>query len=358
MHLSRAFLFLTVVAASGCEKKAAVPPPPPPQQLTEKDTEPHSGALSGDGWRLPLDDRWLVVKVEARTRFKPETQAWAVDPEGPVHLTVECREASESVEASLRAQLALGREKAELEGVALGAVPSGPWLEGALAQWAVADVVHAMGRFRLISATCDVRAWGPRKGGAALVDRLRSTVLAFGASRAGLVNELNALAGWIGPRARQAPPDAGAMWIRVRTEEALRAAPAALLVERFTMRLRLLDEIGVQDCARLVRHRLEESPRLLERLPEPVAVRWVQVTREALTLADATDASVPSSSPEMIKAVVRLAGQDDEFANALDALKQADAVPDEVACEAEKLRLTKMLAQPADQRALLLRSML
>ncbi|MDP3506017.1 MAG: hypothetical protein Q8S33_37090 [Myxococcales bacterium] len=351
-----------LVVASSCEKaKAPGPAPvpvPPPQQLTERDTEPHGGALSGEGWRLPLDERWLVVKREARTRFKPQTLAWAVDPIGPVHLTVECIEAVESVEASLRAQLALGREKHELEAIALGAAPAGPWLEGALAQWAVSDMGHVMGRFRLLSTMCDVHAWAPRSGGAPAVERLKSTVLAFGGTRTALMRELTAMATWVGARARQAP-DAGPLWLRVRTEDALRRAPPALLVERFTMRLKLLEDVGPTDCARIVNHRLQESPALLERLPEPVAVRWVQVTREALELAEGVDTPMTQAAyDEMKAAVVRLANEDAVFAQALDALKQADRLPDEIACDAERVRLTKMLAQPPSRRALLLRSLL
>jgi hypothetical protein len=343
-----------LVMVSSCEKARSTPLPPPVQQLTEQDTEPHLGALSGDGWRLPLDDRWLAVKREPRQRFKPEAQSWAVDPVGPVHLTVECRDATESVEASLRAQLALGREKSELDGIRLGKTPDGPWLEGALAQWAVGEVGHTLGRFRLLSSTCDVHAWGPRTD-AGLGERLRSTVLAFGGTRTGLLRELNAMATWLAANERQAP-DAGPLALRVRTEEALRRAPAALLIERFTMRLNLLTDVGAKDCSLLVRHRLQESPKLLERLPEPVAMRWVQVTREVLAVPQGVNVS--SMHAEMRAAVAQLAGHDEEFGQAMAVLKNPDGIPDEVVCEAEKVRLTKILSQPADQRVLLLRSLL
>lgn len=358
MHLSRAAVPLLVLVAAGCKAPPPAPvPAPPPQQLTEKDTEPLQGALSGPGWRLLLDDRWLAVKSDARARFKPEVEAWAVDPDGPVHLTVQCRALVEGAEASLRAQLALAREQHDLEGVAMGKLGEGPWLEGVLGQWTVGEMAHVIGRFRLVSSVCDVRAWAPKAGGAPTVERLRSSVLAFSTTRPGLVRELNALGAWLSTRARPHAADAGTAWVRLRTEDALLRAPAGLLVERFTLRLQLLEEIGQRDCANVVRQRLEESPALLERLPDPVGARWVQLTREALTLAESADAGRPAEQPGKL-ALLKLAAQDEELGLAQSVLKRPDEAPDDVACDAEKLRLTKLLAQPAEQRALLLRSLL
>jgi len=57
-------------------------------------------------------------------------------------------------------------------------------------------------------------------------------------------------------------------------------------------------------------------------------------------------------------ALLKLAAQDEELGLAQSVLKRPDEAPDDVACDAEKLRLTKLLAQPAEQRALLLRSLL
>jgi hypothetical protein len=334
-------VLLAALLLLGCERSKPVPPekapPPVPQQLTERDTEPHGGALKGDGWVLPLDDRWLGVKAEARQRFKPEVQAWAADPVGALHVTVECRP-GDSFDATARH----GPQGAQFR-----ALSDGPWLSGAVADWQVGTVTHVLARFLVVSAVCDVHAWGPGRQ-ADVLPRLLSTAAAFGSSQPRLVQELRGFAAWL---AAHGPPDAGA-GINPAIA-ALGRAPDALLVERFTLRRQLLDVLDTTDCALVARHDFDVSPRLFARLPEPAAVRWIQVTRELLEAAQRADAGVPPDvGPEGLEA---LAATDPALAGAMHVMKFFREATAADVCEAEKVRLSRLLAQPAASRAKLLR---
>lgn len=330
--------------------------------MTERDTEAHDGGLAAVGWALPLDARWLSVKTDARLRLKPSVQRWAVDPVGPVQLTVECTASSGGAEASLRAELERSRASQALQDVSLARV-DGPWLDGALAQWATTEALHAQGRFRVLGARCDVHAWGPKQEG--LAQRLREAVLAFSGSRPKVMAELTALTALLrenaAAQARLATAnDAGYAELAgfVLMEKALVRLPPELLAERFTLRLRLLDALTTPDCAALVRHRVDESSRILELVPEAEASRWVELTRIALSLGLSADGPpVLPTKAEVEAAIAQLAGNDEAMVATIEVLRQADGAPDDAVCDAERLRLRKILELPVERRTLLLKSL-
>ena len=332
--------------------------------LTERDTEAHDGGLSGDGWALPLDARWLSVKSEVRLRLKPAVQRWAVDPDGPVQLTVECKPPSEGAAASLQAELDRARATQTAQEVSLSQV-AGAWLDGALAQWTTAEALHAQGRFRVLAFRCDVHAWGGKQGGAALAQRLRDTVLAFSGSRPKVLAALSALTSLLRENAvAQArlndARDAGTVEFAgfALMDKALPRLPPALLAERFELRLQLLDVLTPTECAAVVRHRLDESSRILELVPEPQALRWVELTQLALSLALSADGPpVLPTKQEISNAIVQLAGDDQGMIASIELLREADNAPDDAVCDAERLRLRKILELPVERRTLLLLSL-
>lgn len=361
--LAKLVVCLIVAVVTGCGSCREPKPPAPPAVLTERDTETHDGGLSAVGWALPLDARWLSVKSDARLRLKPSVQRWAVDPDGPVQLTVECTTPSGGAEASLRAELERSRTSQALQDFSFARV-DGPWLDGALAQWATAEALHAQGRFRVVAARCDVHAWGPKQV-AGLAQRLREAVLAFSGSRPKVMAELTALTALLrenaAAQARLATAhDGGYAELAgfVVMEKALVRLPPDLLAERFTLRLRLLDALTAADCAALVRHRVDESSRILELVPEAEASRWVELTRIALSLGLSADGPpVLPTKEEVEAAVAQLAGNDEAMVATIELLRQADSAPDDAVCDAERLRLRKILELPVERRTLLLRSL-
>ncbi|MDP1917041.1 MAG: hypothetical protein Q8L14_12380 [Myxococcales bacterium] len=363
MLLTRVFVCLIVAVVTGCGSCREPKAPTPAPVLTERDTETHDGGLSADGWALPLDARWLSVKAGTRLRLKPSAQGWAVDPDGPVQLTVECKTTSEGAEPSLRAELERSRASQVLQDVSLARL-EGPWLDGALAQWATSEAQHAQGRFRVVASRCDVHAWGPKQG-AGLAQRLRETVLSFAGSRPKVMAELTALTALLrenaAAQARLASAhDGGYAELAgfVLMEKALVRLPPDLLAERFTLRLRLLDALTPSDCAALVRHRVDESSRILELVPEAEAARWVELTRIALSLGLSADGPpVLPTKEEVDAAIAQLVGNDEAMVATIDLLRQADSAPDDAVCDAERLRLRKILELPVERRTLLLRSL-
>lgn len=361
MHLSRILVGLLLASCGRCDEPATAAPPAaplPPAQLSDADTQPHPGRLTGEGWELKLDGAWLSVKEAPRKRFKPSVQDWLVDPAGPVFLTVECREPGAlPVEASLRADLALSQERNAFTNVAFGAVGAGPWVEGALSQWVAGDMAHVQGRFRVLSSECDVHAWSPRKP--ELVARLHPMVLAFKGTHPGLLRELTAMSQTLRELELREAGDGGVqpVWYRVRTERAVAQAPVDLLVDRFNLRLRLLEALDTKSCAGLVRRRLDEAPEVLEKLDEASSIRWVQLTREALLKTEHVDAGSLPTTKETAAAVARLVASNSDFAEVTAALRAFDQAPDDVVCAAEKVRIKIVLAQPPEERALLLRSL-
>jgi len=364
VHLKSTFLWFIVVVVTGCGScREAKAPPPPAPQLTERDTEAHDGGISTNAWALPLDARWLSVKSDVRVRLKPSVQRWVVDPDGPVQLTVECKAPSDDVEASLRAELERSRTTQLLQDVSLARV-EGPWLDGALAQWATAEAVHAQGRFRVLSSRCDVHAWGPKQG-VGLAQRVRETVLAFSGSRPTVMAELTALTGLLRENATAQArlaialdggyPELAGL---VLMDKALVRLPPELLAERFTLRLHLLDALTLAECAALVRHRIDESSRILELVPEAEASRWVELTRIALSLGLSADGPpVLPTKEEISAAIAALAGNDEAMVATIEVLRQADSAPDDAVCDAERLRLRKILELPVERRTLLLLSL-
>ncbi len=362
VHLTRAFVCFIGVGLAGCGGCREPKPPPRPAVLTERDTEAHDGGLSDDGWTIPLDARWLTVKTEPRQRLKPAAQQWAVDPDGPVQLTVECKAPAEAAEASLRAELEHSRQTQGLQDVALTRV-EGPWLDGALAQWATAEAVHAQGRFRVLASRCDVHAWGPKQE--AVAQRLRETVLAFSGSRPKVMAELLALTAMLSAnaaaQARLATAQDGGyadLAGHVLMEKAVVRLPPALLAERFTLRLHLLEALTPTECAALVRQRLDESSPLLEVVPEAEASRWVELTRIALSLGLSADGPPVIPTREQVSAAItQLAANDEAMGAAVEVLREADSAPDDAVCDAERLRLRKILELPVERRTLLLQSL-
>lgn len=370
VHL-RFFVVVAVVSAVGCSRcqrdpvTPAVPAPPSPV-LTERDTEAHDGGLKGPDWTLALDGTWLAVKASSQQRLKPGVQGWALDPDGPVQLTVECQAPNVGAEQSLKTDLEATRATQKLEDVSFSTLAAGPWLEGALATWKTAEAHHVLGRFRTLASRCDVHGWGPVAGGVALRERLRAVILNFGSNRPALVAELLALTTWL-----QANDAAQAKLTTVRDagysplsgvllmDKALVRLGPDHLTERFKLRAQLLASLGPSECAQVVRHRVEESPRMLELIPEAEAVRWVTLTREALALAVAADGPpVLPTKREVEEAISALAMGDEEMVGAIEVLRNGDTQPDEAVCEAEKIRLAKIFQQPAERRTLLLRSLL
>lgn len=335
--------------------------------LTERDTEAHDGGLKGPDWALPLDGTWLAVKAASQQRLKPGVQGWALDPDGPVQLTVECQAPTPvGVEKSLTIDLEATRATQKLEDVSFSVLTAGAWLEGGLATWKTAEAHHVLGRFRTVSSRCDVHGWGPVAGGVALRERLRAVILNFASDRPALVAELLALTTWL-----QANDDAQRKLATVRDagyaplsgvllmDKALVRLGPEQLTERFKLRAQLLAALGPSECAQVVRHRVEESPRMLELIPEAEALRWVVLTREALSLAVGADGPpLLPTKQEVEAAIAALAAGDDEMTSAIEVLRNGDTVPDEAVCEAEKVRLAKIFQQPIDRRTLLLRSLL
>lgn len=370
--LSRVSVFSVVVVAAslGCPASktpsaapdASVSAPEP--VLTERETQALDGGLAGPGWVLALEAPWLEVKADARARLRPALQGWAVDPGGPLQLTVECGAAAEGAAASsLQAELERTGASQPIKQVSLTPLPPGAWLDGALAQWTSAGVVHVLGRFRLLRGRCDVHALGPER--AAPVQRLRAAVSGFGSSRPRLLAEFSSLSAWLlsDPlvSARiNAARDAGVgdHAGEILMVNALVRLPPERLAERFEMRLKLLGLLTTRECGAIVRLQAELSPAVLEQLPEPVAVRWVQLTREAMALAArAKTPPVIPSAEAVADAIEAMVAGDDEAAAAVATLRAPDAAPDEVICVAELVRLRKVLAQPPARRELLMRSL-
>lgn len=359
---------VSVVGCSRCQRDPVVTPavPAPSPVLTEQDTEPHDGGLRGPDWALTLDGTWLAVKASSQQRLKPGLQAWALDPDGPVQVTVECQAPTVGVEKSLKTDLDATRVTQKLEDVSFSTLSAGPWLEGALATWKTAEAHHVLGRFRTLGSRCDVHGWGPVAQGVALRERLRAVILNFGSNRPALVAELAALTSWL--QANEAAQlklaavrDAGyspLSGVLLMDKALVRLGPEQL-VERFKLRAQLLAALGPTECAQVVRHRVEESPRMLELISEAEAVRWVSLTREALSLAVAADGPpVLPTKREVEEAISALAAGDEELITAIEVLRNGDTQPDEAVCEAEKMRLAKVLQQPSERRILLLRSLL
>lgn len=363
MHLSRAGLLALVVSFGGCRScadKAARPADEP--VLTERDVDPGTGAVRGDGWVWPLDARWYVVKEATRQRFNPHVHTWVVDPSTAINATVACRAPAGPPETSLRAQLEPVAQRQEASGLLVAPAGDGPWIDGALAHWQQGPVQHALVRVLLVSRECDVHAWGPQAAAPPLAHRLRSAVLAFAGTQPKLLGELRALAGFWRAKG-SASPDAGvvdAALSRGLTSTALRHLAPGPLVERFEMRRAYLDGLSDAECARLVRHQLEPSAQMLERLPDATAARWVQLTREALEHAERLGPSPPPPpEPAQVKAALApLLEQDELLRDAVTILQQGDAPPDDAVCSAEKVRLDRLLALPEAPRTLLLRSLL
>ena len=342
---------LALVAFACRDKPPAAPVPPAPPvaataTLTEKDTVAHDGGVTGPGWRLTLDPRWLLVRADVVRQWKPAVQTWAVDPDGPEHLTVTCRPgASSGVPAG-----------AELEAT------KGPWLDGQLARFQAGDGAHTRARYVLLSQTCGVEVVTPPGGDGA---RATQAVGRFESDRRALVSALVDLAQYL-----QTDPQAKARLTLFRDaghgdisglllmDNALVRLSPARLTERFALRQALLEALPPLECGELVRHRLDPSPELLERLPEESAVRWVGLTREALALALA--ATTPPGLPtqrEVEASIRELVSTDRALETAVQALQRPANVPSELLCDAERRRLRAILAQPEAKRVVLMKSL-
>jgi hypothetical protein len=337
-----------VVLVVACKDPPRPPAPAAPSVLTEKDTAAHDGGVSGPGWRLPLEERWVVVRDDVARQVKPAASRWAVDPAGPEHLVVTCRPSAERPEANPAG--------ARVE------VVTGAWLEGEVARFTAAEGVHTRGRYRLPSQTCDVDVITPQLADAARAGRV---VASFESDRPRLVGALTELARFLASdttaQARLAlyrdAGHAGVSGVLLMENALVRLSPERL-TERFRLRLALLEALSPFECGELVRHRLDVSPDLLERLPEDGAVRWVQLTRQALGLALAT-ASPPDlpKSADVDAAIQGLVHGDRTLENAVQVLQKPGNVPSELVCEAERHRLRAILAQPEAPRVVLMKSL-
>lgn len=357
MHLRLVFgALLAGLITFGCTKKAAEPP----STLTERDAEPHDGGLQGDGWSLPLDPSWRRVKEEARLRFRPAAAAWAVAPQGPVQLTIACQATGWGCLASLKEQLEPRRAAGAID-LARVEEAKGAFLEGATATWTEARELHALGRFQVLSGRCDVHAWGPLQGGASL-EALERAVSRFESTEPLLVRELLSLAELIDthPRAKERATRVGyASLGDDLMRDALLRLPDERLAERFSLRLRLLNQLPSEQCAGLAKQRLDHSLTTLTRSSEAEAVAWVGLTRQAVLLS--LDKSAPVRRPtldEVTRAAAPMMEHDEPLQAALGVLHHPESVTPTELCEAERLRLTKVLAQAEPQRSVLLRSLL
>ncbi len=334
--------------------------------LTEKDTEALDGGLKGRSWTLALNDPWVVVKPESQKRLKPSVEAWAVDPAGPVQLTVECSDSREPVETSLRAAAQATAGARQLREVEVAPLLGGPWLEAARARWVAPEGLHVLARFRLLAGHCDVHGWGPREGGDALRARLDAAVGRFQGQRPLLIAELVGLTAFLkaNEAAQQRLSSAedagyGSLLGLVLMEDALARLPPALLVERFQLRLALLEVLPPGECGELVRHQADPSAALLERMPEPMAVRWIELTREAIGRGLTADAGFSYPKKREVQAAIeRLVKGDGEVVSAIELLRGGDRAPNEAVCAAEKIRLARILRSPPADRRLLLLSLL
>lgn len=358
-----------VLAACTCRESASPPPRQPgPPVLTEVDVVAHDGGLEGAGFRLPLDEAWLEVKRDARVRLQPHALVWAVDPTVPAHVTVECMSvegnAELSVQGGLQASLAAARD-VEVLSVRPMRPEGGRWLDGAMARWVSPDSLHVTGRFRLLSSRCDVHAWGPAAGGAALGGRLEALVTGFSSGRPALTEAVGELTRFLAehPAAvarSQAMRDAGLADVvgMVLMKNALARLEPERLAERFRLRLELLRAQAPVACGQMVQQRLEPSPALLDAIPESSAVRWVQLTHQALSQSlSATEPLPLPDEAEVVRAIDSLAERDKAFAAALVTLKEGARVAPELSCDAERVRLEAVLAQPTAIRTVLLRSL-
>lgn len=356
MHLRLGF----AVLLGGCVVVGCTKPAQPPSTLTERDAEPHDGGLQGDGWSLPLEPTWRRVKDDARTRFRPTAAAWAVSPQGPVQLTVACQTAGWGSLASLKEQVEARRAKGAIDLARLEET-KGAFLEGATATWTESSELHALGRFQVLTGRCDVHAWGPLQGGASL-ESLARTVNRFSSTEPLLVRELLALAELIEthPRAKERATRVGyASLGDDLMRDALLRLPDERLAERFSLRLRLLNQLPTEQCAGLAKQRLEHSLGNLTRASEADGVAWVGLTRQAVLLS--LDRSAPVRRPtvdEVQSAAAPLMAKDEALQAALGVLQHPESVTPTELCEAERLRLTKVLTLGEPQRSVLLRSLL
>ncbi|MCA2977424.1 MAG: hypothetical protein INH41_22140 [Myxococcaceae bacterium] len=346
-----------LVAGGACrEAPRASPPPVPaapqapqiPTVITEKDTYTHDGGVSGPGWRLGLSRRWDVVRPEVARLVKPAASAWTVDPDGPEHLTVTCR--------AKAGPLSEERPGARVEAL------EGPWLEGRLARFSAADGAHTQARFRLLTQTCDVEVVAPaQRDGARAVE----AVSRFEGDKPRLVAALLDLARFLrtsdAAQARlglYADAGYGDLGGALLMENALARLPVARLTERFQLRVELLASLPPRECGELVRAWRDASPEVLDRLPEASAVRWVELTREAMGLAlAASGPPVMPTAAEVEAAVRALVATDVETEEAVKVLQQPQAASSELICEAEKVRLRAMLSRPEAERLALMRSL-
>lgn len=348
LRVAFAVLFAALVGCRSCEK-----PRPAEPVLTEKDAEVIDGGVGGTGWRVVPPSEWLAVKAQVKEKLKPTSQAWLVNPAGPLQLTVECGSETSSALESLRRQVPL--KSAVTERV------EGAWLDGAKATWEGDDGVHVFGRFLVLTGRCDVHAFGPSGASRAALEQ---AVMSFRSAHPRVVSELLSLSAFIASHPAIAARDAGtASWSYPAGSELMRYSqqrlPPERLAERFALRLKFLEVLDTKECAGLVRRMLDDSPRWLARVDEADAVRWVGLTREALNLSLSATTPPPLPAPEeLTAAVLALGKQDDGLSQALSVLQHADKAREDEVCAAERLRLNRVLALPEPHRAALLRNLL
>lgn len=310
---------------------------------------------------LPLGPEWFLVKDETRVRRRPEVDQWALSPAGPEQVTVKCASGPLPGPDSLRDDLASTKRSRAIERDSVTPI-KGPWLSGTLATWSVPEAHHAQGRFALLGQRCDVHAWGPR--GTSSSEALAALVKRFGSTRPALTAELISLSAFLEEDAAarerlQWATDAGYGPIAgvVLVGDALTRLADDRLVERFQMRLELLQAAPTELCGSIVRGAHDAAPDALTYLPEARAVRWVALTREALAL-QARPGPPPTlpTRDDVEAAIEKMVQGDSDLAAAIVILRQPQANDGEL-CAAEKLRLQRVLAQPSDRRRVLLLSL-
>ena len=104
----------------------------------------------------------------------------------------------------------------------------------------------------------------------------------------------------------------------------------------------------------------QSSPIIEARLSRSICNAGAAATNALIALSLGLSADGPPVLPtreEVDAAIAQLAGNDEAMVATIELLRQADSAPDDAVCDAERLRLRKILELPVERRTLLLRSL-
>jgi len=364
------FIATTTFLFTACPRAGAADAGANPvlRTLTEKDTVVPAldgGRVTGTrtNWTIALTPDWLQITDEKRTTLKPDLEAWFLEPTSKAQATVACG-------PQFLGGAALVEERARAVGLTAKVLSNrpldGPWLEGTQVVFETSGKAdaqrHVLGLYVLGRTGCEVQAWAPAADPAgsarleALVQSFRTTdqramkVLARVARAYRNMSELE--------EQKRALIDAGVPPSGLAAALSAQGLPRlseSLLVERFTLRLTLINRLDEEACGAVVSQDAQaDVTSWLEQLTEGEAERWAEIS-EATLRAAALPAPLEIGGPRLEVLEAQVAAREEAFARALRTLKTQGASPREL-CLAERNRLAVALRQAPELRLQLLRS--